>query len=500
MHGNVIGISNPNPILDTQVYDVELPDGSIVEYFANIIAENMYAMCDPEGNQYALLEAIIDHKTDGNAIQKADGFTSGPGNKHRKKTTAGWHLCVEWKDGSTSWQRLADLKESYPVQVAEYAVSAGIVDEPAFAWWVPYVFKRRDRIIAAVTKRCKKKDYKFGIFIPKTIKQCQEEDARNGNTLWMDAVAKEMKTIMVAFDVLKNGRKVPPGYEYMSGHIVADVKHSTWERKIRWVADGHKLDTPKELTYSSVVSRDSVRIALTMAALHDLKVKSSDISGAFLCSKNRRKLYTVLGPEFGELQGMKALVTRSIYGTGHACADYRSAVSDCMRHLGWTSCLADHDVYYMKCTRPDDGFEYYAYMLLYVDDVLCIHHDAMSQIARLDKYFTMKKPYGDIDMYLGAKVRKCTLPNGVEAWGLSPAKYIRAAVDNVKRYLAEHSLSLPKRASTPFASGYDPDTDASPLANDDEASYMQQQIGVLRWIVELGRVDIITEVSCISSM
>jgi hypothetical protein len=112
----------------------------------------MYAMCDPEGNQYALLEAIVDHKTDGNAIQKADGFTSGPGNKHRKKTTAGWHLCVEWKDGSTSWQRLADMKESYPVQVAEYAVSAGIVDEPAFAWWVPYVFKRRDRIIAAVTK------------------------------------------------------------------------------------------------------------------------------------------------------------------------------------------------------------------------------------------------------------------------------------------------------------------------------------------------------------
>jgi hypothetical protein len=111
----------------------------------------------------------------------------------------------------------------------------------------------------------------------------------------------------------------------------------------------------------------------------------------------------------------------------------------------------------------------------------------------------MKKPYGDIDMYLGS-LRKCTLPNGVEAWGLSPAKYIRAAVDNVKRYLAEHSLSLPKRASTPFASGYDPDTDASPLANDEEASYMQQQIGVLRWIVELGRVDIITEVSCISSM
>jgi hypothetical protein len=56
MHGNVIGVSNPNPILDTQVYDVELPDGSIVEYSAHINAENIYAMCDQEGNQHTLLE------------------------------------------------------------------------------------------------------------------------------------------------------------------------------------------------------------------------------------------------------------------------------------------------------------------------------------------------------------------------------------------------------------------------------------------------------------
>ena len=141
IHGNVTGVSNPNSILDTRTYDVELPDGSMVEYSANTIAENMYAMCDPEGNQHTLLEAIVDHKSDGNAVQKPDRYIEGPGNKHLKKTTAGWHLCIEWHDGSTSWERLADLKESYPVQVAEYAVSSGINDEPAFAWWVPYVFK-----------------------------------------------------------------------------------------------------------------------------------------------------------------------------------------------------------------------------------------------------------------------------------------------------------------------------------------------------------------------
>ena len=53
----------------------------------------------------------------------------------------------------STWERLADLKESYPVQVAEYAKAVGIHGEPAFAWWVEHVLKKRDRIIAKVVKR-----------------------------------------------------------------------------------------------------------------------------------------------------------------------------------------------------------------------------------------------------------------------------------------------------------------------------------------------------------
>jgi hypothetical protein len=49
------------------------------------------------------------------------------------RTTKGWSLCVEWEDGSTSWVPLLDLKESNPIEVAEYAVARGIDREPAFA-------------------------------------------------------------------------------------------------------------------------------------------------------------------------------------------------------------------------------------------------------------------------------------------------------------------------------------------------------------------------------
>ena len=59
-----------------------------------------------------------------------------------RMTTVGWKLCVTWKDGTTSWEILTDLKESYPVVVAECAVSCGIDDEPAFARWVPYTLKQ----------------------------------------------------------------------------------------------------------------------------------------------------------------------------------------------------------------------------------------------------------------------------------------------------------------------------------------------------------------------
>jgi hypothetical protein len=54
-------------------------------------------------------------------------------------------LCVQWKDGSTSWEQIASLKESNPVEIADYAVTHSLDSEPAFAWWVPLTLKRRNR-------------------------------------------------------------------------------------------------------------------------------------------------------------------------------------------------------------------------------------------------------------------------------------------------------------------------------------------------------------------
>ena len=56
-----------------------------------------------------------------------------------------------------------------------------------------------------------------------------------------------------------------------------------------------------------------------------------------------------------------------------------------------------------------------------------------------------------------------------------------------------------KRATAPLPSGYEPDLDVTPELDAEQSSFYQSQIGVLRWMVEIGRVDIITDVSELSS-
>ena len=66
------GKAHHNPILDTRSYVVEFPNGAEAEFAANIIAENMYAQCNQEGNQFVLLKGIQDHKTDERAVSKSE--------------------------------------------------------------------------------------------------------------------------------------------------------------------------------------------------------------------------------------------------------------------------------------------------------------------------------------------------------------------------------------------------------------------------------------------
>ena len=499
--GELFGSAHNNPTLDTRVYQVEFPDGSHAEYAANVIAENMYAQCDPDGNQQMLLKSIVDHVRDETAVGPNDQDVVVNGRRHMKKTTRGWKLCVEWQNGSTSWVKLAELKDSFPLEVAEYATAMELADEPAFRWWVPLILKRRDRMIAAVKSRYHKTTNKFGIEVPKTVERALQIDKENNNTFWTDAINKEVGTVKVAFDVLDDNQPVPVGYSYMECHMIFDIKIDGFKRKARIVAGGHMLEAPAVSTYSSVISRETVRIALTLAALNDLEVKASDVLGAYLTAPCEEKVYTKLGPEFGVDAGKRAIIVRALYGLASSGASFSRHIADCMHFLGYKPCRADPDLWMKPMVRPEDGFKYYAYVLLYVDDVLAIGHDAESLIKGLDKYFKMKPDsIGDPSIYLGSKLSQVVLDNGVRCWSSSPAKYVQGAVNNVEEYLRKHDLpKLKNKVRAPWPNDYVSETDVSPELDPKRAQYYQSLIGVLHWIVELGRIDMITEVSKLAS-
>jgi hypothetical protein len=151
-----------------------------------------------------------------------------------------------------------------------------------------------------------------------------------------------------------------PNYQEIHCHMIFDVKMEDFRRKARFVAGGHTTDTPHAMTYASVASRESVRIALTLAALNDVDVKMADIENAYLTAPINDKVWTVLGPEFGDDAGKHALIVRAFYGLKSAGAAFRKHLAECMKHLGWHPCRADRDLWMKAETRPGDGVSYWA--------------------------------------------------------------------------------------------------------------------------------------------
>ena len=98
-----------------------------------------------------------------------------------------------------------------------------------------------------------------------------------------------MKNVQVAFDIIEDGENAPVGYQFVKCHMVFDVKMEDFRRKARLVAGGHMTDVPATITYASVVSRETVGIALTITSLNALNVMAADIMNAYITAPKKRK-------------------------------------------------------------------------------------------------------------------------------------------------------------------------------------------------------------------
>jgi hypothetical protein len=92
-----------------------------------------------------------------------------------------------------------------------------------------------------------------------------------------------------------------------------------------------------------------------LAALNDVPILATDIGNAYLNANPREKVYTTAGPEFGnELQGKSVLIERALYGLKSSGAAWRAHLANTLHQLGYTSCLADPDVWFRPARKTDN--------------------------------------------------------------------------------------------------------------------------------------------------
>ena len=114
------------------------------------------------------------------------------------------------------------------------------------------------------------------------------------------------------FYFVEDDAKFPITCQQIRCHLVFDIKMDS-THKARLVAGGHTTEVVEMSNYSSVVSRESVRIAMVVVALNTLKIEAGDSQSTYLTVPCLEKIYTICGPEFGpDLQGKRTIIVRSI--------------------------------------------------------------------------------------------------------------------------------------------------------------------------------------------
>ena len=215
-----------------------------------------------------------------------------------------------------------------------------------------------------------------------------------------------MQNIRPAFEVWeKDIDKIPIGYQKIHCHMIFDVKlGENFRRKARFVAGGHTSETPTSLTYSSVVSRDSVCIILLITALNDLKIMACDIQNAYLMADCQEKIWAYAGPEFRSKRGQPMIINKALYGLKSSGATFWAHLADTLYDISFISTKADPDVWICPAVKSD-GAEYYEYVMCYIDDILSVSLDAISVLKSLQGQFKLKdNKIEPPDVYLGAQL------------------------------------------------------------------------------------------------
>ena len=180
-------------------------------------------------------------------------------------------------------------------------------------------------------------------------------------------------------------------------------------------------------------------------------------------------------------------------------AAWHAQLSETLYSMNFKPSLADPDVWYRAACK-EDGWEYYEYILVYVDDILTVSHRPRIIMETIRKQYRLKDEPAPPNQYLGAVIKRWSIHNESKSvWSMNATNYIKEALRCVEMELAKAGKTLKGKPSTPMQTNYRPELNVSQLLDPEQASYYMSLIGILRWAVELGCLDIFIDVSLLSS-
>jgi hypothetical protein len=342
----------------------------------------------------------------------------------------------------------------------------------------------------------KHSEFLYGVRVPRSTEHALQLDKENGNSLWADAIRKELGTIWKMGTFKPIGRQthgeIRRTHQFAPLRMIFTVK-SDLRRKARLVIGGHVVNAQDHELYASTMKGISARLLMLIASANKLDVLCGDIQSAYLYASNNLKTYVRLGKEFNVLddsiaEGTFATVEQALYGLPTSANRWHQHLAESLRRLGFEPTRYDQDVWYIK--RKDTKDPGYDYIGTHTDDLMIVAKDPSKYMVELQKVYTINN-IGPPTHHLGCDYEK--LPDG--RWTIGTTTYVKEALQKAKAVLGKPALH---KQNTPMLENLKPETDTSDFLNPTGHRKYQQLIGIAQWLITCGRLDILQAINSLS--
>jgi len=479
----ILGGDIPDPIpddADTNWEEDSIP--GVVDEDEALVDENIIASINNEEEDFEFDQILAHHWDEGNLI-----------------------LTIQLMSGQQYNAPFSLIKKDRPIELAKY-IRREVVEKRRGGWyenWAKGILKQSSRTLRRMHRyhrtntirrisrnkrqNMRKDRTKFGIRIPNSVKEALEIDAQNKNSLWGEAILKELNALQKAgvFAFYPPNYKVGKDYQYCPLRIIFDIKQEDLRRKARMVAGGHVIDSSMYESYSSVVQMRTIRLLETVALNEGLQIMTGDIGNAFVHAFTKEKIYSTAGKEFGNREGCKIIIKKALYGLATSARQWNLALGDMIRKLGFVPTRADPDLW-IKDSPCGKGYEYIA---TYVDNIIIVSKDPKVYMNKIKEVFPIRNEEVNPSYYLGSNISLKS--NGIMK--ISSEKYI---AEILRRYQDKNGPI--REEKTPAAANDHPEEDDTPKLNPEGITEFQSIMGVCQWISTAGRLDITYAVSSLS--